>query len=262
MERRNLGITELSDYIYCPAMWNFKWKENTPLLKVRAKDYWKDALVSTFLEYCKVWLSSGKHDLTILQALWKRNWVTDRLALDWTNTKPLEDTPHLTAQGWTILTQAQKYFSSNYAIPAAVDMSYYYDINNQRLTGSIDLLFYSNPEKTAVVAYKLTKSLYAASRMIGYNSPEITAWWAYLRKTISAYSPEPPVIRYYVLETTKEHIINTTRNERQLETLNQTITSIAQGIENNIVYPDYGWKCDSCNYRKICNKSNYVKEEN
>lgn len=255
---RNLGITELQDYIYCSKMHEFRWLKNTPLFSVRAKHYWSDTLIQTWLEYCKAWISSKSHDLDYLKELWQKYWVKERLAIDWTGTKQNEDTAHYLAEGWTILVQAHKYFSSLYSVPAAVNMPYFLDINNQRLTGNIDLLFYADQNQQAVVAYKLSKSLYNASRMMGFNNPEITAWYAYLNKITASSSLVAPTIRYYILETTKQHVIQTTRNEKQIETLEETITSVANAIENKIVIPDYGFKCTNCEYRKMCNKSNYV----
>lgn len=255
----NLSTTEMQDYLFCPQYHQHKWPSQVLLPKVRARNYWHDTLIHTFITYCSSWSQSEKTDIQYLQDLWKKNWMGERPALDWIGTKQNEHSESYLAEGWVILSQAHKYFSDKYQKPAAVGMRYNMPIGNHILNGHVDLLFYSDSTQRNLEAYKLARSTFHATKIYGHNNPEITAWAQYLQKITNTISVEDPIIKYYILDNVDKPVVNTSRNINQQAVLEHTVNSIAYNIENKLYWPDFSWKCEKCNYKRICNKAKYIE---
>jgi hypothetical protein len=254
-------MPELKNYMHCPHYYQFKWVQQVPLFKVRAKEYWFNALRSCSIDFFKTWISFDKPRLEDLQALWQKCWYEEPLALNWKGTTRQETQQTLGNQGWLVLTRLYRFTESRPIILGGADWPFMVDAGEHKLSGSIDLLLYTDESKTNFEAIKFVKSTYEATKMAGHNDVELTAWRKVLKDLTNARGGFEPVLRYYVLDNVQNPVVQTHRNDGQECVLFDTIKAVAGSVGRSEYYPHYGNRCNTCDYKDLCNKGNWKEED-
>lgn len=266
-----LSTNELLNFIRCPFYYRFKWVVGSPILKIKAQEHWKNCLYSTALGFFKEWATSGILPSAVsLQESWQRAWFpTDHdVALDFTSSQR-KTKQTLGTDGWLNLLHMHRYFSANPIPLAGVDYPYSITLGNNTLSGKIDILTYTNPEKTRMMGIKLCTSSYEATKMYGYNGLEMVAYRMaikeFLEKIHGSASKKDSVkaeLGFYVLENVNKPFYTTRRTEEQEEVLINTVDSVCSAIANQIYFPDFGYKCHNCDFKPRCNKGKWIETEN
>lgn len=257
----NLTTSEVKSYLHCPYYYKFRWVDSVPLFKVRAKEYWFDALKSCALDFFKTWISFEKPKLEELQGLWQKAWYEEPLALEWRGTAKNETKQSLGNQGWVILTKLYRWAESRQMIMGGASFPFSIDVNDDQLTGTIDLLLYTDASRTNFEAIKFVKSSYEATKMQGHNDIELTAWRMTLKKLTNLRGGFEPLLKYYVLENIQQPLILTHRNDNQQTILEDTVKAISNSIKGSLYYPHYGNRCLQCDYKDLCNKGKWQEED-
>lgn len=257
----NLVMRELKDYIHCPHYYRFKWKQEVPLFKVRAKEYWFNCLRSCAIDFFKTWVSFEKPKLEELQGMWQKCWYEEPLALNWKGTTRAENQQTLGNMGWLILTKLYRWTESRPMIIGGASYPYAIEVGEDKVSGSIDLLLYTDQNKINFEAIKFVKSTYEATKMAGHNDIEMTAWRMTLKKLTNMRGGFEPVLRYYVLDNVQNPFILTHRNDSQQSILEDTVRAVAGSIRDDRYFPHYGNRCHMCDYKDICNKGQWKEED-
>lgn len=257
----NLVMDELRNYMHCPYYYRFKWVQQVPLFKVKAKEYWFNALRSCTLDFFKTWISFEKPRLEELQGLWQKAWYEEPLALSWKGTSRTENKQSLGNMGWIVLTKLYRWTESRPLILGAVNFPYSIQISEDTLSGSIDLLLYTDQNKYNFEAIKFVKSTYEATKMAGHNNVEMTAWRMKLKELTNQRGGMEPILQYYVLDNVQQQVIRTHRNDSQQSVLEETVGTVTSCIKNSQYYPHFGNRCHVCDYKDLCNKGQWKDEE-
>lgn len=254
-----MSLTELNHYIRCPYYYKFRWVDNSPLFKIKAKEHWRDCLKVTAIDYFKTWVQEDKQPSSdFCQNLWQKNWYDDidRTALDFSDCRS-GNFSSLGNAGWLDLLKMHRFFTQNPPLIGGVDWPFTIEIEKDLdLIGSIDLLLYTDDTKKKLLALKLTTSSYEASKMYGANSLDMVAY----KTTLSTLTKDLD-IGYFILENINNPLVITHRGDEQKEILFETVKNIAASIKENRYYPDYGYKCHGCDYKPTCNKGRWNSEK-
>jgi hypothetical protein len=102
--------------------------------------------------------------------------------------------------------------------------------------------------------------------MYGYNSLEMVAYRIailYILERIHGELPkrEAPKadLGFFVLENVNNPFYTTHRGKDHVEVLKNTVDSVCKAIEQDIYFPDFGYKCHNCDFKPLCNKGKWVE---
>ncbi len=249
----DITATQVKAFIHCPYYSRFLYN-NTPLLRIQAKDHWHNCQRASILDFCKRWVRDSKMpSLQELQDLWHRHWFDDPMSLTYSERQISRDA--MGVDGWYNLLRFHRFCSENYTNILSVEMPYKIPIagSEHTMSGSIDLLLGGGQEP--VIAVNFVKGNYHADRMFGANNIEMTAWRRALRMMMP--TDKEPNLLYYMLQK-PGGIKQTKRYQNQEAVLDEAVQSVIKSIEANNYWPIYGNKCLACDYMKLCNKGNWV----
>lgn len=267
-----ISTTELMHYIRCPFYYRFRWKTETAPMRIKAMEHWKNCLYSTAINFFKDWYAySAIPSIQSLQASWQNCWfppTEQDVALDFSGSsrKTLQS---LGTEGWLNLLHMHRYCEKNPFNLTAIDYPYSITLGKHTLRGSIDLAAYTTDDKTRLMGIKLCPSSYEATKMYGYNSLEMTAHRKFIKDFLSRMYPDASFkkgeikaeLGFFVLENVNNPFYTTHRNDDQEQVLEETVDSVCRAIEQNVYYPDIGYKCHNCDYKPICNKGRWIENK-
>lgn len=250
----DISISEIKAYIHCPYYYRFRYPGNTPLLEVKAKEHWTNCLKSVIIDFMR----ASQHDekllgLETLQAFWQKTWYEDPMALRYSEG---QDKARMGNSGWITLTNFHKLITVYNMPSVAIDKPYSIKLKStkHRLTGTIDVLLTSGGAN--YLAIKLADSTYHATKMVGNNDIEMTAYRRALREETD--ESVEPTLAYFILDSTTKDLVATHRSDVQNAVLDETALSIINSISEQLYYPDFGNKCHTCDYFSQCDKAQWV----
>jgi|GEM_PF-3448823 hypothetical protein len=268
-----LSITELLTYIRCPFYYRFKYKLDAPTLQIKAIEHWKTCLYVTAINFFKEWYGSRSlPDIKYLQDSWQNIWYPQLdldVALDFSGSGR-KTRQSLGNDGWLNLLHLHKYFSKNPLSLTGIDYPYSIQLGQHTLTGKIDLLTYTTTDQTRLMGIKLCPSSYEASKMYGYNSLEMVAYRKFIGDFLERMYPKANFkkgeakaeLGFFVLENVNNQFYTTHRNDEQEIQLEAIVNSVCKAIEQDIYFPDIGYKCHNCDYKSRCNKGKWIEKKN
>lgn len=248
-----IDINEILDFLYCPLYYKFKATDvYTPYLKITEK-YSSD--IKKFMNAYNTFLAKdGEININVVKSIFGSLWIGQKNKDDFIfiDTGDNRDTfSYYRKRGTDDTLKYHELSVKKPYIPLINNYSYKVEITKGLyLTGNIDLIS-QHKEEIILVNYIPLSKFYTLSEI--KNDINMMAMkYAYKK----LFDSEPDKSLNYIVDKGK-YIESNKLNELKFK---QTIINIAKIIKNNLIYCSSYDRCYKCNYKTMCENTNYVNK--
>ena len=225
---------QMFDYIYCPALYDFKYNKNVVLEKPKKIS----DLVNQVCNYFFMYIIEFKKvpSLAMLSNKYEKLYLKD---------KELFDDSKYTS-GLFLLRNFYNWACQEKLTPFSPNMPFALTIDDIKINGYTNPIIVNINSKTFEFLF-----LKYNNRLLDTNDLDKKLKFSL---DCLAFNQNPDykinVIKVKNIRNNKEYI--TSRNNNDYKRIKSTIKNISNGIKNKVFYPSEGIKCKDCPYKYYC----------